>query len=96
MLIQLKFLWGIRFACNWRFAGIIASIHQPLTLIIGAIFVMEVRSDSSSCFFKTRGKNFRMSPIHHLLKGWKETKGSSVFGFSASFALLGLATLKLR
>ena len=82
--------------------GIIAlMIHQPLTLIIVGYFCYGSRvSDSSSCFFQNQGeKNFRMSPIHHHfeLKGWKETKVVIRFWIlSLLFALLGLATLKLR
>ncbi len=83
--------------------GIIAlMIHQPLTLIIvGGIFVMEAGSVILQVVsFKTRGRRiFRMSPIHHHfeLKGWKETKVVIRFWIlSLLFALLGLATLKLR
>ena len=83
--------------------GIVAlMIHQPLTLIIvGGIFVMEAGSVILQvASFKTRGKRiFRMSPIHHHfeLKGWKETKVVIRFWIlSLLFALLGLATLKLR
>ena len=83
--------------------GIIAlMIHQPFTLIIvGGIFVMEAGSVILQvASFKTRGKRiFRMSPIHHHfeLKGWKETKVVIRFWIlSLLFALLGLATLKLR
>ena len=83
--------------------GVIAlMIHQPLTLIIvGGIFVMEAGSVILQvASFKTRGKRiFRMSPIHHHfeLKGWKETKVVIRFWIlSLLFALLGLATLKLR
>jgi len=83
--------------------GIIAlMIHQPLTLIIvGGIFVMEASSVIIQVFsFKTRGKRvFLMSPIHHHfeLKEWKETKVVIRFWIlSLLFALIGLATLKLR
>ena len=83
--------------------GIIAlMIHQPLTLIIvGGIFVMEAGSVILQvASFKTRGKRiFRMSPIHHHfeLMGWKETKVVIRFWIlSLLFALIGLATLKLR
>ncbi len=83
--------------------GIIAlMVHQPLTLIIvGGIFVMEAGSVIlQGFFFKTRGRRiFRMSPIHHHfeLKGWKETKVVIRFWImSLVFAILGLATLKLR
>jgi len=83
--------------------GIIAlMIHQPLTLIIvGGIFVMEATSVILQvASFKMRKKRiFLMSPIHHHfeLKGWKETKVVIRFWIlSLLFALIGLATLKLR
>ena len=77
-------------------------VHQPLTLIIvGGIFVMEAGSVILQvASFKSRGKRiFLMSPIHHHfeLKGWKETKVVIRFWIlSLWFALVGLATLKLR
>jgi len=50
--------------------------------------------------FKLRGKRiFRMSPLHHHfeLGGWSETKVVIRFWIMAIiFALLSLATLKLR
>jgi len=50
--------------------------------------------------FKTRGKRvFRMAPIHHHFEetGWSETKVVIRFWIIAIiFALMGLATLKLR
>jgi phospho-N-acetylmuramoyl-pentapeptide-transferase len=83
--------------------GVIAlMVHQPLTLIIvGGIFVMEAGSVILQvASFKSRGKRiFLMSPIHHHfeLKGWKETKVVIRFWIlSLLFALIGLATLKLR
>ncbi len=83
--------------------GIIAlMIHQPFTLIIvGGIFVMEACSVIIQvASFKTRGKRiFLMSPIHHHfeLKGWKETKVVIRFWIlSLLFAIVGLATLKIR
>jgi phospho-N-acetylmuramoyl-pentapeptide-transferase len=83
--------------------GIIAlMIHQPFTLIIvGGIFVIEAGSVIIQVVsFKSRGKRvFLMSPIHHHfeLKGWKETKVVIRFWIlSLLFALIGLATLKLR
>ena len=83
--------------------GIIAlMIHQPFTLIIvGGIFVMEACSVILQvASFKTRGKRiFLMSPIHHHfeLKGWKETKVVIRFWIlSLLFAIVGLATLKIR
>ena len=50
--------------------------------------------------FKTRGKRvFRMSPIHHHfeLGGWHENQVITRFWIaSLIFAMIGLATLKLR
>jgi phospho-N-acetylmuramoyl-pentapeptide-transferase len=78
-------------------------IHQPLVLIIvGGIFVMEAGSVlTQMVYFKiTKGKRiFRMAPIHHHfeLGGWPETKVVIRFWIlSLIFALIGLATLKLR
>ena len=83
--------------------GIIAlMVHQPFTLIIvGGIFVMEAGSVILQVVsYKSRGKRiFLMSPIHHHfeLKGWKETKVVIRFWIlSLLFAIIGLATLKLR
>ncbi len=83
--------------------GIVAfMVHQPITLVlIGGIFVMEAMSVILQVgSYKLRKKRiFRMSPIHHHfeLKGWKETKVVIRFWIlSLSFALAGLATLKLR
>lgn len=78
-------------------------IHQPLVLIIvGGIFVLEAASVLIQIvFFKSTGgkKFFRMAPLHHHfeLGGWKETQVVMRFWIlSLMFALLGLATLKLR
>jgi phospho-N-acetylmuramoyl-pentapeptide-transferase len=83
--------------------GIIAlMIHQPFTLIIvGGIFVMEAGSVILQVIsFKSTGKRiFLMSPIHHHfeLKGWQETKVVIRFWIlSLLFAIIGLATLKIR
>ena len=83
--------------------GIIAfMVHQPLTLIIvGGIFVIEAGSVILQVgSFKTRKKRiFRMSPIHHHfeLAGWHENKVVIRFWIlSLIFAMIGLATLKLR
>jgi len=83
--------------------GIIAfMVHQPLTLIIvGGIFVIEAGSVILQVgSFKTRKKRiFRMSPIHHHfeLAGWHENKVVMRFWIlSLIFAMIGLATLKLR
>ncbi|MEI6085635.1 MAG: phospho-N-acetylmuramoyl-pentapeptide-transferase [Verrucomicrobiota bacterium] len=79
-------------------------IKQELVLIIvGGIFVMEAASvviQVAGC--KLRGKSYRVfkrTPIHHHFEelGWTETKITTRFWIlSVIFALMGLATLKLR
>jgi phospho-N-acetylmuramoyl-pentapeptide-transferase len=83
--------------------GIIAfMILQPITLIIiGGIFVIEALSVILQVgYFKSSKKRlFRMSPIHHHfeLGGWAETQVVIRFWIlSLVFAVIGLATLKLR
>lgn len=83
--------------------GIIAfMILQPITLIlIGGVFVIEAGSVILQvASFKLRGKRiFRMAPIHHHfeLGGWAETQVVIRFWIlSLVFAVIGLATLKLR
>jgi phospho-N-acetylmuramoyl-pentapeptide-transferase len=86
--------------------GLIGSIafmvHQPFTLVIvGGIFVMEALSVILQVTsFKITGKRiFRMAPMHHHfeLKGWPEPKVVIRFWIlSLIFALIGLATLKIR
>jgi phospho-N-acetylmuramoyl-pentapeptide-transferase len=83
--------------------GVIAvMIKQELALVIvGGIFVMEALSVILQvASFKLRGKRiFAMAPLHHHfeLRGWSETKVTTRFWvLSVIFALLGLATLKLR
>ena len=83
--------------------GIVAfMILQPITLvIIGGVFVMEVLSVMLQVgSYKTRKKRiFLLSPIHHHfeLKGWAETQVVIRFWIlSLVFAVIGLATLKLR
>jgi phospho-N-acetylmuramoyl-pentapeptide-transferase len=77
-------------------------IHQPFTLVIvGGIFVIEAASVilQVASFKLTGNRIFRMAPIHHHfeLKGWKETKVVIRFWIlSLLFAIMGLATLKLR
>ncbi|MBM3860606.1 MAG: phospho-N-acetylmuramoyl-pentapeptide-transferase [Verrucomicrobia bacterium] len=78
-------------------------IKQELVLIIvGGVFVMEAGSVVLQvASYKLRGgkRIFRMSPLHHHfeLGGWPETKVTARFWIlSVIFALLGLATLKLR
>ncbi len=83
--------------------GIIAfMILQPVTLvIIGGVFVIEAVSVILQVgSFKLRGKRvFRMAPLHHHfeMKGWAETQVVIRFWIlSLIFAVIGLATLKLR
>ena len=82
--------------------AIAVMIKQELVLIIvGGIFVMEAVSVILQvASFQLRGKRiFAMAPLHHHfeLRGWSETKVTTRFWvLSVIFALLGLATLKLR
>ncbi len=82
--------------------AIAVMIKQELVLVIvGGIFVMEAGSVVLQvASYKLRGKRiFAMAPLHHHfeLRGWSETKVTTRFWvLSVIFALLGLATLKLR
>ncbi|MEX0330013.1 MAG: phospho-N-acetylmuramoyl-pentapeptide-transferase [Puniceicoccaceae bacterium] len=83
--------------------GIVAfMILQPITLVlIGGVFVIEVLSVMLQVgFFKLyKRRIFLMSPIHHHfeIKGWAETQVVIRFWImSLVFAVIGLATLKLR
>jgi phospho-N-acetylmuramoyl-pentapeptide-transferase len=82
--------------------AIAVMIKQELVLIlVGGIFVMEALSVIMQvASFKLRGKRiFAMAPLHHHfeLRGWSETTVTTRFWvLSVIFALLGLATLKLR
>jgi len=75
---------------------------QEMTLVlVGGVFVMEATSVILQvASFKLRGKRiFRMSPIHHHfeLGGWQESQVVVRFWMlSLLFAVLGLATLKIR
>jgi phospho-N-acetylmuramoyl-pentapeptide-transferase len=81
--------------------------QELLLVVVGGVFVMEAGSVViQRAWFKfTKRKYgegrrvFLMSPIHHHfeLKGWKENTVIVRFWIlSVMFALLGLATLKLR
>lgn len=84
--------------------GTIAVIikQELLLVLIGGVFVIEAMSVMMQVgFYKlTNGRRiFKMSPLHHHFEmiGWKESK--IVFRFiimAIFFALLSLATLKLR
>jgi phospho-N-acetylmuramoyl-pentapeptide-transferase len=87
--------------------GIIGTIsliikHEVVLAIIGGVFVIEAISVIIQVYyFKYSGgkRFFLMAPIHHHFekKGWKETKVVMRFWIiSVIFALIGLATLKLR
>jgi phospho-N-acetylmuramoyl-pentapeptide-transferase len=77
-------------------------IKQEFLLVLaGGLFVVEALSVILQvASFKLRGvRIFRMSPLHHHfeLAGWSETKVVIRFWIVAiMFALLALATLKLR
>lgn len=79
----------------------ICSKQEILLVIVGGVFVIEAMSVILQvASFKLTGRRiFRMSPIHHHfeLSGWKENTVIVRFWImSVLFALLGLATLKLR
>jgi len=83
--------------------GVVAiSAKQELLLaLIGGVFVLEAGSVILQvASFKSTGRRiFKMSPLHHHfeLSGWKESTVIVRFWIlSVIFALLGLATLKLR
>ncbi len=76
--------------------------HELVLAIIGGLFVMEALSVMLQVFYfkRTGGKRiFLMAPIHHHFekKGWSEpTVVIRFWIISVIFALIGLATLKLR
>ena len=75
--------------------------QELLLVIVGGLFVMEAASVIIQVVsYKSRGKRvFRCAPIHHHFEmgGWKETQVVIRFWILAFlFALMGLATLKIR
>jgi len=75
--------------------------QEIVLALVGGVFVMEAMSVIIQVVsFKKRGRRvFRMAPIHHHfeLGGWHENQVIVRFWIlSLFFALLGLATLKLR
>jgi phospho-N-acetylmuramoyl-pentapeptide-transferase len=79
----------------------IACRQEIVLVLVGGVFVMEALSVMIQvASFKLRGKRvFRMAPIHHHfeLGGWHENQVIVRFWIlSLLFAILGLATLKLR
>ncbi len=89
-------------ACGGALGAIsVITRHEFVLSIIGGLFVMEALSVIIQVIsFKTTGKRvFKMAPIHHHFEklGWKEPTIVIRFWIIACiFALLGLATLKLR
>jgi phospho-N-acetylmuramoyl-pentapeptide-transferase len=82
--------------------GAVVTRNEILLLLIGGVFVMELMSVILQVgYFKyTKGKRlFRCAPIHHHfhLSGWSEPQVVVRFWLlSIAFAILALATLKLR
>jgi phospho-N-acetylmuramoyl-pentapeptide-transferase len=84
--------------------GIISVItkHEIILGIVGGVFVMEALSVIIQVYYfrVTKGKRFfRMAPLHHHFEkiGWSESKVVIRFWIMALiFALIGLASLKLR
>lgn len=83
--------------------GIVATLakQEILLVLVGGLFVIEAMSVIVQVTsFKTTGQRvFRMAPIHHHFEelGWSEPKIIVRFWIlSILFALLSLATLKLR
>ncbi len=75
--------------------------QELVLVIVGGVFVMEAMSVILQvASFKLRGKRiFAMAPIHHHfeLRKWSETQVTIRFWIlSILFALLGIATLKIR
>ena len=75
--------------------------QELLLPIVGGLFVLEGLSVILQVgSYKLRGKRiFKMAPLHHHfeLMGWSESKVTIRFWILAfMFALLSLATLKLR
>jgi phospho-N-acetylmuramoyl-pentapeptide-transferase len=82
--------------------GAVVTRNEILLFIIGGVFVIELLSVVVQVvYFKyTGGKRlFRCAPIHHHfhLAGWSEPQVVVRFWLlSAGFAVLALATLKIR
>jgi phospho-N-acetylmuramoyl-pentapeptide-transferase len=79
----------------------VATKHEIVLAVIGGLFVLEALSVMIQvAWFKRTGKRvFLMAPIHHHFEklGWAEpTIVIRFWIISTIFALIGLATLKLR
>ena len=90
---------GISLALGY---GAIVTRNEILLLLIGGVFVMELASVMLQVWYfrHTGGKRiFRCAPIHHHfhLAGWSEPQVVVRFWLlSIAFAVIALATLKLR
>ncbi len=87
---------GAAIACTAAIAR-----QELLLVVVGGLFVAEAFSVIIQvASYKMRGRRiFRMAPLHHHfeLSGWAETQVVVRFWILAGvFALMGLATLKLR
>ena len=83
--------------------GLIAVLvrQELILLVIGGVFVMEAGSViiQVACYKLTGKRVFQCTPIHHHFerKGWTETQIVTRFWILGGlFALIGLASLKLR
>ena len=79
----------------------VATKHEIVLAVVGGLFVLEALSVMIQvAWFKRTGKRvFLMAPIHHHFEklGWAEpTIVIRFWIISTIFALVGLATLKLR
>jgi len=79
----------------------VAIKHEIVLGIVGGLFVLEVVSVIAQviAFRLTGSRVFKMTPLHHHFEhlGWNEPQIVIRFGIiSLVFALVGLATLKLR
>ena len=79
----------------------VATKHEIVLVIVGGLFVIEALSVilQVGSYKMTKKRIFRMAPLHHHFeqKGWSENQVVIRFWIlSILFALLGLATLKLR
>ena len=92
--------------CSLALGGAIGSIavitkHEIVLSIVGGLFVIETLSVmlQVASFKLTRKRIFKMAPLHHHFEkcGWSEPTVVIRFWIIAFiFALIGLATLKLR
>ena len=103
MLHLLWFLWEIPvlLSLGGTIGAIAVATKHELILIIGGIFVLEALSVSAQVIsFKLTGKRiFRMAPIHHHFERkrlFESTKKLLDLIIAIIFALIGLASLKLR